>query len=160
MQIQGPVAAIGHECEQVLRSLPCWFGIEKALVKYAQDAEHFPTFVAQSEDRFLGFVTVRQHFETSWEIHCIAVHASVRGMGIGGGLLRHTEEWLRERGGRIVQVKTIAASHPSPEYAETRRFYESHSYIPLEVFAELWSPKHPCLQLVKCLSTEVKACVR
>lgn len=36
---------VESECEQVLRSLPRWFGREETLVKYAQDTSRLPTFV-------------------------------------------------------------------------------------------------------------------
>jgi hypothetical protein len=42
------------------------------------------------------------------------------------------------QGARILQVKTLAESHPSRHYAETRAFYESAGYLPMEVFTLLW----------------------
>ena len=51
----------------------------------------------------------------------------------------------------VGQVKTLAASHPSPEYAQTRAFYEALGYVPLEVFPTLWAAHLPVLQLVKAL---------
>jgi len=62
------------------------------------------------------------------------------------------ERWLQERGVRFLQVKTLADSHPSKEYAETRAFYASLGYKPLEVFLTLWGPRLPVLQLVKYLA--------
>ncbi len=52
---------------------------------------------------------------------------------------------------RLLQVKTLAAAHPSPEYAETRAFYRAMGYAELEVFAQLWGPGLPVLQWVKGL---------
>lgn len=49
----------------------------------------------------------------------------------------------------MLQVKTLAASHPSHEYALTRLFYERIGYVSLEVFPELWAPHLPVLQMVK-----------
>ena len=62
------------------------------------------------------------------------------------------EEWLKYQGARTLQVKTLAESHPSPEYAQTRKFYESVGYIPIEVFPTLWGIGLPVLQLVKVLN--------
>ena len=61
------------------------------------------------------------------------------------------EQWLLARAARLLQVKTLADSHPSAEYAETRRFYASVGYVALEVFPTLWGPRLPVLQLVKAL---------
>ncbi|MFO0874162.1 MAG: GNAT family N-acetyltransferase [Phycisphaerales bacterium] len=130
--------------------MPAWFGIEEALQQYVLDSERFPTFLAV-RDEPVAFLTVKEHFPQSWEVHCIAVEAACRGAGIGRALHEHVESWLRARGAAVVQVKTMAPSHPSPEYAQTRLFYASIGYVPLEVFPTLWGPRLPVLQLVKLL---------
>ncbi len=151
VNVSGPVNAPAAHAERILRTLPQWFGIEEALLQYAADASRFPTFTASKEDP-VAFLTLREHFPGSWEVHCVAVQASHRGLGIGRRLHQEAEYWLQQQGARILQVKTLAPEHPSPEYAETRRFYEAMGYVPLEVFPTLWGPKLPVLQLVKSLS--------
>ena len=151
MKVSGPVAFQAAHAERILRSLPRWFGIEEALGQYAADCDRFPTFIA-GEAEPVAFLTLREHFSESWEVHCIAVHASHRGSGIGRRLHHGVESWLQQQGARILQVKTLAATHPSPEYAQTRLFYEAMGYVQLEVFPNLWGPRLPVLQLVKSLS--------
>lgn len=151
IRVDGPRTSIGSECERVLRSLPEWFGIEESLLEYVADTERFPTFVAVDGDAIVGFTTLRRHFETSWELHCIAVAASHRGRGIGRLMLETCEPWLRSRSAKFLLVKTIAATSPDPNYAQTRLFYERLGFNPLEVFPTLWSPRNPCLQMVKVL---------
>lgn len=151
MQIEGPASGIQEACEVVLRTLPKWFGIEASLVQYARDTVTLPTFVVRDARDVVGFLTLRQHFRDAWEVHCIALRASHRGRGIGRALHEHVERWLVERGARVLQVKTMAESNSSPEYAETRRFYAAIGYTALEVFPELWGPRLPVLQLVKAL---------
>ncbi|WP_128003578.1 GNAT family N-acetyltransferase [Piscinibacter defluvii] len=150
MRLLGPEAASAVHCERILRTLPRWFGIEQSWLEYAADSERFPTFIA-AEAAPVAFLTVREHFSESWEVHCIAVEASYRGQGVGRKLHEHVESWLRAKGVRQLQVKTLAANHPSPEYAQTRNFYASLGYTPLEVFPTLWGPSLPVLQLVKSL---------
>lgn len=41
---------------------------------------------------------------------------------------------------------------PSRFYAETRAFYRSLGYVPVEIFPELLGPTLPVLQLVKMLA--------
>jgi hypothetical protein len=65
-------------------------------------------------------------------------------------LLTAAEAWARNHGARIIQVKTLAADHPNPEYAESS-LYERVGYLPLEVFPELSSKRNPCLELIKIL---------
>ena len=152
MDLAGPLPDTSADCERILRSLPDWFGIEEALVAYVRDADRFPTFHAIEDGRSVAFVTVRQHFPQSWEVHCIAVLAQRRGQGIGRRLHAHVERWLEARGVRTLQVKTLADTHPSTEYAQTRAFYARLGYLPHEVFPTLWGPRLPVLQLVKVLS--------
>lgn len=149
--IAGPSTDARTECEAVLRSLPQWFGIEQSLLDYVEATTRLPTFTALRDGRLIGFITLRQHFPGSWEVHCIAVHAECRITGIGRALHLHAKQWLAAQGVRFLQVKTMAESCPSPEYAQTRMFYERIGYTALEVFPTLWGPRLPVLQLVKRL---------
>jgi len=157
MNLEGPVSGVSEQCENVLRTLPRWFGIESSLLQYVRDTATFPTFVAREPEQIIAFLTIREHFPEAWEVHCIAVHAAQRRHGVGRALHAHVERWLSDRGARVLQAKTIAETHPSPEYAETRRFYASVGYTALEMFPELWGPHLPVLQLVKVLPTTLAA---
>ncbi len=150
LRFTGPDEAAGPECERILRSLPAWFGIEQALQDYVADADRYATFFAEATAP-VAFITARQHGPQAWEVHCMAVHAACRGNGIGRRLHAHVEAWLQARGALVLQVKTLAPSHPSPDYAQTRGFYSRLGYLPLEVFPQLWGPHLPVLQLVKWL---------
>jgi ribosomal protein S18 acetylase RimI-like enzyme len=151
IELAGPTIDAVQECELVLRSLPGWFGIEASLVEYARATKELPTFVARHQGKVVGFVSLRRHFEHAWEVHCIAVAAPHRNHGIGRALLRQAEGWLGEKGARTLQVKTLADSHPSAEYAESREFYQRLGFEALEIFPALWSPHLPVLLLVKIL---------
>jgi len=151
MELVGPTVDAVIECERVLRSLPAWFGIESSLIEYARSTKQLPTFLAVSNGEVVGFVSVRRHFAQAWELHCIAVAASHRREGVGRALLSRAEAWLQGQDARVLQVKTIAESHPSAEYAETRQFYAQVGFEPLEVFPTLWDPGLPVLQLLKPL---------
>lgn len=150
-QIFGPQLEAKGECEAVLRSLPAWFGIEEALVRYVADTARFPTFAVRRGSEIEGFLTLREHFPKAWEVHCVAIRADARRQGHGRRLFQHAEEWLIERGVNVLQVKTIAMTKDHQPYAETREFYYSMGFAPLEIFPELWAPHNPCLQLVKFL---------
>lgn len=152
MQILGPHLQRAPDCEAVLRTLPGWFGIEHALLMYVEDTTTLPTFALEHEARLVGFLTLREHFPKSWEVHCMALAADVRGIGLGSRLLAHAEQWLRDREVEFLQVKTVAATSKSAEYAQTRKFYEARGFIALEVFPELWDPWNPALQCIKRLT--------
>ena len=149
--IIGPTLNREPECEAILRSLPEWFGIEESLLMYARDSGKMPSFAMEHKSRLVGFISLREHFPLSWEVHCIAVCASERNKGIGTALLNHAEEWLQGKQVKFLQVKTIADTLEYEYYAQTREFYFSRGYTPIEVFPNLWSQGNPALQLIKSL---------
>lgn len=151
MRLTGPVEGIAEEAERVLRTLPRWFAIESSLLEYAQDTKRLPTFVAEENGEVIAFLTLREHFPESWEVHCLAVQSASRSRGVGRALHQFGESWLVGRNARLLQVKTVGSIHPSVEYAATRAFYRAVGYRELEVFPELWGPGLPVLQLVKAL---------
>jgi GNAT superfamily N-acetyltransferase len=148
-QIVGPHLTAMDQCEAILRSVPQWFGIEEAVIRFASDTARLPTFAVQDGERLEAFLTLREHFPKAWEVHCIAVRADARRSGHGRRLMDHAEAWLVNRGAEILQVKTIAMTKDHAPYAETREFYLAMGFSPLEIFPELWAPHNPCLQLVK-----------
>ena len=163
MHIIGPALNARPQCEAVLRSLPKWFGIEDALQMYADDTLRLPTFAAVDGNgggdaaggdgqNIIGFVTLMKHFDSAWEVHCMALHAEFRNQGHGRALLGHAEGWLAAQGVSLLQVKTVADTSDSAAYALTRGFYARLGFEPLEVFPLLWSARNPALQLVKFLA--------
>ena len=151
MDIAGPDLKRASECEAVLRSLPMWFGIERALLMYARDSAVMPTFALSDGPILVGFLTLREHFPEAWDIHCVAIRADVRGQGHGSRLLAHAEAWLRERNVRFLQVKTVAETSPDPYYEQTREFYRRRGFTPIEIFPTLWDAHNPALQSIKVL---------
>ena len=151
MNIIGPELQRERDIEGILRTLPRWFGIEKALRMYVADSALKPTFAVEMDGRLAGFITLTRHFPEAWEVHCIAVAAQHRNAGVGSALLAHAERFARSHGASFLQVKTVAHTSPSPEYAQTRKFYEARGFTPLEIFPLLWDPHNPALQLVKVL---------
>jgi GNAT superfamily N-acetyltransferase len=148
-RIVGPVLDAKDQFEAILRSVPQWFGIEEALVRYVSDTAALPTFAIQSGERLEAFLTLHEHFPKAWEVHCMAVRSDARRKGLGKALMMHAESWLVDRGVDVLQVKTVAQKKAPSAYDETRPFYYAMGFTPLEVFPELWAPQNPCLQLVK-----------
>jgi GNAT superfamily N-acetyltransferase len=137
-------------CEQIMRSLPKWFGIEEAIVEYVKDIEAMETYVAELADVVAGFVTVNQRSPVCAEIHVMAVREEYHGRGVGGALVEHVEESLRARDIEYLQVKTLGPSRPNLEYERTRGFYGHLGFRALEE-NHLWGPVNPCLIMVKHL---------
>jgi len=150
-EVNKPGLEQGKQCEEVLRSLPEWFGIESALLTYAAEINFLPTYTAVASGRTIGFVTVRQHFSESAEIRIMGVVPEFQYRGVGRALLETVETDLSRRGVKFLQVKTLSPSRPDAAYRKTRRFYLSAGFSPLEEMPELWGAENPCLILVKKL---------
>jgi N-acetylglutamate synthase-like GNAT family acetyltransferase len=140
-----------EDCENILRSLPDWFGIEEAIVQYRRDIEMMETYVAQDGNRVIGFVALHQHNPHTTELQVMAIRQEDHGRGIGRLLVEHVEGVIRSRSGEYLQVKTLGPSRQSPHYERTRGFYLAMGFLPIEE-NNLWGEAKPCLILVKHLS--------
>ncbi len=137
-------------CEQILRALPEWFGIEEAIVGYRKDIEKMPTWVAVDDEHIIGFLSVNHHNKYSAEIHVMGVLKEYHRKGVGRALVERVEKQLREQQIEYLQVKTLAPSRECHEYELTRRFYANLGFRPLEE-NKLWGDANPCLIMVKRL---------
>jgi N-acetylglutamate synthase-like GNAT family acetyltransferase len=137
-------------CEEILRALPDWFGIESALLEYVEATRTEPTVMAETDSGVLGFLTLHRHNPHSAEIQCMAVHPDHHARGVGRALVREAEAMAAAGGAEFLEVKTLGPSRPDPNYERTREFYRRMGFRPLEENA-LWGKVNPCLILVKHL---------
>ena len=109
-------------CEPILRSLPEWFAIERAIVQYLKDIDTMPTVLARADGEITGFLTIKRHNEYSAEVHVMGVRPGSHRKGIGRKLLREAEEFLRRsaakhKRGRLElteAARSLLASSPWP----------------------------------------------
>jgi GNAT superfamily N-acetyltransferase len=151
ISIRSLAAGDADICEKILRSLPDWFGMESAIVRYRRDLDVLETYVAEAAHELVGFLALKQHNPHSAEIHVMAVIEALHGTGVGTALVEHAERLLKPRGVEFLQVKTLGPSGASPHYERTRRFYAARGFRALEE-TNLWGEANPCLILVKHLS--------
>ncbi len=135
--------------DALARCLPAWFGIEEGLQDLRAAAERGPGYVAIMGDAVAGFVTLDRPFPETLEITWMAVAPDRHRQGIGRALIEAVIADARASGARFLHVKTLADTHPSPEYAQTRAFYGSMGFERLIVLPDLWGPVNPCLLLVR-----------
>jgi len=151
MKIRRVAKGEGTQCEQVMRSLPKWFGIEQAILDYAKSCETMETYVVEESSTVVGFITLNRRSRATAEIHCMAVRPEFHGKGIGRALVDYAERLLVERRYEFFEVKTVGPSRPNAEYERTRGFYEHMGFRPLEE-NDLLGPDSPCLIMVKYLA--------
>ncbi|MCM2280198.1 MAG: hypothetical protein NDJ89_19190 [Oligoflexia bacterium] len=73
----------GHICDELLRALPEWFGIEDAIRGYVKDVERMPSLIASVGEREVGCLALNRHNEWTTEIHVMAVHPQFHVAGWG-----------------------------------------------------------------------------
>lgn len=138
-------------CEDILKSLPDWFGIESAIIAYVNAVHSMPMLAAKSKNRIVGFLALQTHFSETAEIHVMGVLPEYHRQGVGRLLIQAAQNYLVARSYRLLSVKTLSASRPNPEYDRTRQFYLNVGFFPVEEFKTLWNDNNPCLFLVKPL---------
>jgi ribosomal protein S18 acetylase RimI-like enzyme len=141
----------GQICNDLLRALPLWFGIEEAIRQYVLDVERMPTLVAYANERAVGFVSLNVHNEWTAEVHVMAIHPNFHRHGIGRDLIKTAEIYLRKSKHQFLSVKTLSPSRPNKEYEMTRKFYFAMGFRPVEEFKTLWGEANPCLLMIKAL---------
>ena len=143
-------AATPKDVESLLAALPEWFSIEEENRRYVAAAERQANHAALIDGAVVGVALTRRHSPHAAELTLLAVHPDVHRQGVGRALVTAVEGDLAADGVELLQVKTLGASDPSPEYAATRTFYRALGYRDLEELHDLW-PDQPCLILVKVL---------
>lgn len=151
VEIVGPVDTNVQDCERILRALPAYFGIEEALLQYLKDIVDMPVFFALRDGKSIGFLAINRHTKLSAEIHVMGVLPEEHRKGVGGALTAAAEQYLKSDGVKILEVKTLGESHPDKNYAQTRKFYLTQGFLPLEEIHDFWGKGLPTLFMVKLL---------
>jgi ribosomal protein S18 acetylase RimI-like enzyme len=76
--------------------------------------------------------------DRTWYLWWIAVTRQTQARGVGGRLLRHVEDAIRGKGGRVLFVETSSL----PAYELTRKFYLKHDYDQAAVLEDYYADGH------------------
>lgn len=143
---------VPDDVARLLATVPEWFGQPEANAEYIEAARSKETWtVRDQQGRVAGVTLLDHHFPHVTEIHLTVVDRAVHGSGIGSAMLTAVESDALQRGVRLLEVKTLGASHPDEGYARTRHFYEKCGFLALEE-TDLWGEDTPCLIMVKPLN--------
>lgn len=93
------------------------------------------TAIVDDQPVGLAYAAPEMMTEGTFNLYLIAVHKSAQGKGIGGQLMRHFEDLLRERGVRILLVETSGLA----EFELTREFYDKLDYQRVAVIPEFYA---------------------
>jgi ribosomal protein S18 acetylase RimI-like enzyme len=101
------------------------------------DASVYQFLSCRQDGRVVGFAcySPRSLTQTTFDLCWICSTPAAQRRGLGGALLRQTEQAVRLQGGRLLLVETSSR----PEYEPARRFYESHGYGVEAVIADFYA---------------------
>ncbi|KKM22728.1 hypothetical protein LCGC14_1622380 [marine sediment metagenome] len=139
-------------CEEILRSLKEWFQIESAIKNYVNDVKKYPMFIAKINSHIIGFLSLKIHTKYSAEIYVMGIKKDFHKKGIGKKLVHESIKYLQKKDFKYLSVKTLSASKRNKAYAQTRKFYISLGFCPLEEFKTLWDKNNPCLLMIKTIN--------
>jgi GNAT superfamily N-acetyltransferase len=144
----------GPECDQVVASLPYFFGDQEGLRRCAHAVRSQRGWVAERSTEVVGFLTVDEPFPRSPEVTWMAVRSGERGQGIGRALVERAAAELTADGAELLTVLTLGPSVPEPGvtdgYAGTRRIYFRCGFLcVMEFRPDGWTDV--ALLLVRCL---------
>lgn len=122
---------------RVLAALPEWFGIPESTAQYVEDCKALPFVAVCDGETPVGFLALRQTAPQAGEVDVMGTLPAYHRKGAGRALLAWAERYARAAGWKLLQVKTVDASHPSPEYARTRAFSTLWALW-------IWSASPPC----------------
>ena len=132
-------------CNEILRTLPNWFGIEASIVDYVEKVRIMPFYAALKYDKIIGFVALKIHNLFTAEVCVMGVLQENHRQGVGTLLIKSCEKYCVDNNIEYLTVKTLDESRECDDYKKTRQFYMSMGFRPLEVFPLHWDEDNPCL---------------
>lgn len=132
----------------ILADLPEGLVLPHSREFYLEAARDMVTYQALTEDgEPVGVLLLEPHFHETVEVHLMAVRSDYLRKGIGRRLLAEIEADARAFGTRLIEVKTIGPSDPSPDAAASRVFYQEMGFLPVEEVHGLWDGKPALIQV-------------
>src|SRR5262245_24589889 len=141
MLIRDLRVADASTCDEILATLPHFFGDPGGIAECARAVCNQRGWVAEVDGTVHGFLTVGYPLPSAPEITWMAVRQGRRRRGLGRALVERAAASLD--GARLLSVLTLAASVPqegTDTYAGTRAFYQAMGFLPVrELHPPGWS---------------------
>jgi GNAT superfamily N-acetyltransferase len=91
-----------------------------------EDQKDYEIFTDADGETVNGYVCIGPRPLTvgTYDLYWIAVNPNVQARGIGSGLIKYIEEYIKGKSGRLVLIETSG----KPGYEKERKFYEKNKY--------------------------------
>ncbi len=109
--------------------------------------QDYEVAVADIGDRVAGYVLFGPVplTEGNYDLYWIAVDPNSQGSGVGRRLMKHVEDQVRQRSGRLLCLETSSQGG----YLRTRTFYEQAGYVEESRIRDFYKPGDDRLTYVK-----------
>ncbi len=118
-------------CQKITATLPDWFGIQEANIRYAQGMLDRLSFAASLGNDYIGMITLEFPYAHNANIYWMAVTQNYHNKNIGKKLLATAENYCREHGYATLTVATISPNQNDEHYLKTYSFYTKSGFKPL-----------------------------
>ena len=143
--------AVKRKIQETLSALlPEWFAQSDSNLKYAEQAELLPGYVARIDGEPRGLLLLKRHSAISAEIYWLGVDPGCHRRGMGRALAEAAFQAARSDGVKFLFVCTLHPSASYEPYQRTRHFYEAMGfhYVLEEPFPD---ETNPLAFYMKCL---------
>ena len=144
----------GAICDEILRSLPEWFGIEEAIVDYIAESRNLPFAFLRLYGKVIGFCALKIHYSVNCDLYVLGIFREFHRRGVGRRMIEYIETYCRDRSIPYMTVKTLSEKSSDENYRKTRAFYEACGFVAFEEFPTLWGAANPCLYMMKAVDLE------
>lgn len=101
----------------------------------AESEDIWFTAIEKGEPIAIGFCAPEKLTEGTFNLYAIGVKNNIQGKGIGSQMMSFIENYLREKGHRILIVDTSGTD----DFISTRKFYKKLNYTQEAVIRDFWS---------------------
>lgn len=133
---------------KIARALPEWFN-ELGLRDMNKDFDVEEGFVAEVDDKIVGFITHKPLRKDERELTWIGLLKEFQRKGIGTRLFKRLEKKLKDKGIKWLQVLTVAETEDYEPYERTRNFYHKVGFKDVKIKKKAGGKKEDMLVLKK-----------
>jgi len=144
-------------CISIARSLTEYF-TEKAIKTIERDINSNVFYVSVDFDNVVGFIIIKIKSNEIAEILWMGVKSEKQNLGHGTELINHVVAYLKKKGIKLLEVKTLSEIVDYEPYKKTEKFYRNRGFILKDIIDDCleWEPGNPCAIYVKPLGFKIK----
>ena len=136
-------------CEEVLKDLPEWFGIDEATAYYIKEVAKYPFIAVYIDNKAIGFYSLREENKDTLDMYVLGIKKKYHNQGIGTKLQDYVQEYAKKRNYKYLMVLTLSSSHKDLNYKLTRDFYHKYGFVDIFESDKIWDKSNPTQIMIK-----------